>query len=77
MTKPTIKHVPGPAEKLPPKVDILGLQLTFAKLLEGLCIELRHITPAHTWHKLSDLTDDVTRLRGELQQIVDAAKVRK
>lgn len=86
--KPTIKHVPGPAEhrkkpqpqpqasdiidRIVPAIDMLRLNLTFAKLLESLVEEVVHATPSHAWRNLPKIKEDVTQLRTELEELVGA-----
>ena len=86
MLKPTITHVPGPDEKQsrakpaatkpqaqePERVDMLGLNLTFATLLEKIVEELIRATPSHAWDNMPTIREDVGQLRAELTVLVAA-----
>ena len=60
-------------EPKPKSVDMLSLNLTFAKLLEGFVEEFMRATPSHTWtgatHKLHA---DISQLRTELEVLIAA-----
>lgn len=51
-----------------PEIELLDLQLTFAKMLERLVEEVAMATPAHAWQNMRQIREDAKAMREELEK---------
>ena len=52
-------------------VDTLGLQLTFAKMLERVVEEVAKGIPSHAWSEMKQIREDAKQMRVELEALVE------